>query len=571
MTEPIPTAITAPKKGVSIVWLIPLLALALGGWLTFKYLQEKGVTIEIEFNSATGLAAGKTPIKYRDVEIGRVDEVAFSADLEKVIVTATINREMSAHLTDETRFWVVRARVAAGEVSGLETLLSGAYIGMEPGSGERKRKFFKGLDKPPVLFTENQGSRYHLQSRTLHSFEPGAPVYYRRLKVGEVIDYALTPDGSMFDIEIFVQAPYNRLVSKTTLFWNASGVNLAVGANGLVLNTESLVSVLLGGIAFDNNVTPQEGRPVVPADPGSRYILYKNREAAHNSTYKPGNRLYRVYFDGSARGLNIGAPVTLRGITVGRVTDISLEYDLNDSTFKIPVDLEFEPERISVIGAGPMYAGPTAEELVRRGLRAQLRSGNLLTGQMLINLDVYPELDFKEVYYEGQYAVLPTIPSTIDSLIHNAGEIVDKLSKLPIEAIGRNLNALVASASDIVQSPQLQGSLDNIEQLTRELGLTVTEARGAVGKIDELIEGVDGLVQSGQAEEILSNLQSATGRFDRTLAELETTVAGFQTDSDAYQAMLRLMHELSTAARSLRQMADYLERHPEALIKGKGN
>ena len=302
----------------------------------------------------------------------------------------------------------------------------------------------------------------------------------------------------------------------------------------------------------------------------TRFTLHKSQTTAANSGLKRGDQLYRVYFDGSARGLKVGAPVTLRGITVGYVTDIKLEYDLDDSAFKIPVTIEFEPDRISMTGGQPLATGPSAEELVRRGLRAQLRTGNLLTGQMLIDLDLYPDLEAEQVYYEGEYAVLPTIPTAIDSLMLSVNEILLKLSEIPLEDIGRNLNELLAGASEIANSASLRTSIGNMETLTLQLNDTLGEVRGVITGLDEMVNNINGVVASPQIEQILSNIDSASGKLDQTLGAVDRTVTGFQTDSDAYQSLLRLMHELSAAARSLRQMADYLERHPEALLQGKG-
>lgn len=572
MSESIPTAIVTPKKGFSVVWLIPLLALALGGWLTFTYLHEKGVVIEIEFSSATGLAAGKTKIRYKDVEVGLVDDIVFSPNLETVIVTATINREMRDHLNEKTRFWVVRARVAAGEVSGLETILAGAHIGMEPGESGNKRKLFKALDRPPVLFTDANGSRFQLLSETLHSFEPGAPVYYRRLKVGEVISYKLNPQGTEFNIDVFVHAPYNQLVFEDTQFWNASGVDMQLGADGFQLQTESLVSLLLGGIAFDNlgSQSISLASEINQAASGAVFELYKNKKAAANSGKTRGDRLYRVYFDGSARGLNIGAPVTLRGITVGHVIDVRLEYDLQASTFKIPVTLELEPDRISMTGGEPIETGPSAEELVRRGLRAQLRTGNLLTGQMLIDLDLYPEIEPEQAYYEGDYLVIPTIPNTMDSLMLSLNEIMLKLSELPLVEIGNNLNSMLKGASEITNSGDIRDTISNVKHISLQLNDALAGLEEVVAGMGEVVQGIDEIVHSSEVEQALVNIQSASERLDETLATVDSVVTGYSEDSDAYQSLLRLMHELSGAARSLRQMADYLERHPEALLKGKG-
>ena len=530
MTDTIPEAITTQKRRFSVVWLIPLLALALGGWLTFKYLQEKGIVIQIEFNSAEGLAAGKTKIRYKDVEIGLVDEIRFGRELANVIVTATINRDMARHLGKGTRFWVVRARVAAGEITGLSTLLGGAYINMDPETGTSgKIRSFKGLDKPPVLFTEDQGNEYLLRSTELHALNPGAPVYYRQLKVGEVVSYKLAEAGDEFEIKIFIHDPYNRYIHERTLFWNASGIDITLGADGFEMQTESIVSMLLGGIAFDN-LQDETG---AAAKSGAGYTLYKNQEMAANSAYARAEQKFRLYFDGSARGLNSGAPVTLRGITVGYVTEVHLQYDLKKQEFQIPVTIEFEPDRFSIIGDNTdTDMVPTTEDLVRRGLRAQLQSGNILTGQMLIDLDIYPEAEKEEARWEGDYLVLPTIPTTIDSLVASLSGFLERISRVPLEDIGINLNSV----------------LENL---------------------DTTIKGVDSLVRSSDVSDTLGNVRLASEQLAATLKEIEGVAASFSQDSDAYQALLRTMHELSGASRSLRQMAEYLERHPEALLKGK--
>jgi len=522
LTDTLPEAIISKKSRFSVVWLIPLLALMIGGWLTFKYLNEQGTVIQIEFSSANGLAAGKTKIKYKDVEIGVVDEISFGKNLTNVIVTATINNNMRAYLNTKTRFWVVRARVAAGEISGLGTLLSGAYIGMEPGDGRKKQKQFKGLDKTPVLFTEDHGSQYELRSKTLYSFDTGAPIYYRRLKVGEVLSHKLNEQGTEFHVEIFVREPYDKLVHENTLFWNASGIDLKMGADGLEMQTESMISLLLGGIAFDN----LSNEPGSIAASGSVYPFFKNKSAAANTLRQRGDQLYRVYFDGSARGLATGAPVTLRGITVGHVTDVKLEYDLRDKVFKIPVTIEFEPDKFSIIGnESGDEKPPSAEDLVSHGLRAQLRTGNIITGQMLIDLDLYPDAEPVEVRYEDEYLVLPAIPTTIESLMQSLDGFLTKIGEMPLDEIGINLNGV--------------------------------------------LEGMNTLVNSNDVKTTLSNISLATAQLDKTLEQIDGVAAGLSEDSDAYQEVLRTMRELSGAARSLRQMAEFLERHPDALLKGK--
>jgi paraquat-inducible protein B len=583
LTDALPEAINVPKSRFSVVWIIPLLALMLGGWLTYKYLQEKGTVVQIEFRSADGLTAGKTKIKFKDVEIGVVDDIAFSKNLSNVIVTATISSNMREHLNDKTRFWVVRARVAAGEIKGLGTLLSGAYIGMEPGAGKRKiQKSFKGLAKPPLLFIEDHGTLYTLSADKLHSFETGAPVYYRRFRVGEVISHKLNKQGTKFSIEIFVKAPYDELVFESSLFWNASGIDVKLGADGFKMHTESMIALLLGGLAFDN--LEKEKGPQAQA--GAQFTLYDNRQAATNAEYTKESQQYRLYFDGSARGLSVGAPVTLRGITFGHVTDVSLQYDVRDKSFKVPVTFESERHRLVIVGqASPDEATPTAADLVIHGLRAQLRSGSLLTGQMLIDFDIYPDAEPAEVRYEDEYIVLPTIATSIDSIKRSLSDLLEKLGKMPLDEIGINLNNILKGADELIHSDDVNEIMSSINQAAAQLnnsaeGLNalinsadvesiLSNVSQASEQLNSSAEGIDTLVHSADVKAILNNINQASAQLKQTLIQTSEVTAGLTEDSEVYQEVLRTLRELSGAARSLRQMAEVLERNPEALLKGK--
>ena len=554
MPEPIPEAIAVKKSGFSAIWLIPLIALLIGGWLTFKYLYEKGTVIEIQFSSANGLAAGKTSIKYKDVVIGVVDEITFTPNLENVIVTATIDPGMRKYLNQDARFWVVRARLSAGEVSGLGTLLSGAYIGMElkAGTNDRLKKSFKGLDRPPILLNKQSGTKYTLSADALHSFDAGTPIYYRRLKVGEILDYALDAKGSTFNINIFINAPYDELVREKTLFWNASGIDVKLGADGFEMRTESMISLLQGGIAFDNIEASQV--PLAAAD--SEFTLFNSRQDATNTDYKRSSQLYRVYFDGSARGLSIDAPVTLRGITIGRVIDVNLQYDVRDKNFKIPVTMEFEPGRLDIIGRiSEQEVLPTMQDLVGFGLRAQLRSGNILTGQMLVDFDIYPDAKLALAEREDEFIVLPSVPTPIDSIKNSIADILEKIGKIPLDEIGINLNKTMEGANMLVRSDNIRNTLANIDQASL--------------KLNETMERINTLAGSSDVTLIMKNINQATLQLNKTLEQAGLAAAGLTEDSTAYQELLRTMRELSGAARSLRQMAEYLERNPEALLKGK--
>ncbi|MGH8755394.1 MAG: intermembrane transport protein PqiB, partial [Burkholderiales bacterium] len=261
----IPEAVTAPKsrRTLQLVWLIPLVAALLGGWLAVKTILERGPTITISFKTAEGLEAGKTKIKYKDVEVGVVTSVVLSKDLKRVIATAELVKDAEAYLVEDTKFWVVRARISGGGVTGLGTLLGGTYVGTDIGKSKNKRHDFIGLEEPPVIATDVPGRQFVLRANTLGSLNIGVPVFFRRLQVGQVTAHELDKDGKGVTLKVFVNAPYDQYVNGNTRFWNASGIDITLDATGFKVNTESLVSIVIGGIAFQ---TLAEDAALPPAE-----------------------------------------------------------------------------------------------------------------------------------------------------------------------------------------------------------------------------------------------------------------------------------------------------------------
>ena len=335
----LPEAVVSKRKyQISIVWFVPLIALLIGGWLVYKALSEKGPTVTISFKSAEGLEAGKTKIKYKNVELGQVAEIRLTPNLSEVLVTAELVKEAEDFLSANTRFWVVRARVAAGQVSGLGTLFSGAYIGLDPGKPGLPASQYVGLETPPVVTTDLPGRHFRLYAKRLGSLDIGAPVYYRQIKVGQVVSYKLDEDGGAVTVRVFINDPIDKLVYKNTRFWNASGLDFAIDANGIRVNTESMVTIMVGGIAF---TTPDNLEPGGPADDGETFKLYESRERIFDKTYTEKTR-WILHFQGSVRGLTVGSPVEFRGIRVGQVLDINMEYNAEKGEFLIPVLIAFK-------------------------------------------------------------------------------------------------------------------------------------------------------------------------------------------------------------------------------------
>ncbi|HSM75163.1 MAG TPA: MlaD family protein, partial [Desulfobacterales bacterium] len=387
LPEPV---IRSGKRSLSIVWLVPLAALLIGGWLIYKAVSEKGPEITITFKTAEGLEAGKTKIKCRDVEIGQVQEIALSRDLNQVIVKAQLIKAAAAFLSENSRFWVVRARVSASSVTGLSTVFSGAFIDIDPGAPGKKALHFEGLEEPPIVTTWEKGRHFDLQAERKGSLDVGAPVYYRQIEVGRVAAYSLAPDGTGVTFKVFIRDPYPAFVRENTRFWNASGIDVKLDARGIQVNTESFVSMLVGGVAFD--VIEKFGPPAAAAPENQLFRLFPDRQAAQEETYTTQN-YYLLHFTSSVRGLSPGAPVEFRGVEVGHVVDFRLEFDIEKNTFDIPVLIVIQPGRLHAVGGEdqPGQRLKRIEAFVEKGLRAQLRSGSIVTGQQYVALEFFPD------------------------------------------------------------------------------------------------------------------------------------------------------------------------------------
>ncbi|MCK7576038.1 MAG: MlaD family protein [Chromatiales bacterium] len=545
--DPIPEAVARPRGRLSLVWLIPLVALAVGLWLAVKTWNERGPIVSIEFKSASGLAAGQTRVKFKDVDVGQVKSIDFSHDLKTVIVSAELKRTFDDFLTEHTRFWVERPRVTLSGVSGLDTLVSGAYIALDPGQTGRSRRHFIGLEQPPVITTSEDGGRFRLRAPTLGSLNIGSPVYYRQIQVGQVIGYGLEPDGRGVGIEVFITAPHDALVTPDTRFWNASGLDVSLSAAGVQVDSQSLLSVLIGGIAFG---TPETIDPAQAHDPYPEvFPLYRNREAAHARIYARKER-YLLLFEGTARGLTSGAPVRLKGIDVGRVLDIQLQLDTEALEFRIPVLIEIEPERIVRRGeAAPPEASSDerrlVERLVERGLRAQLKLDSLLSGALYVDLDVDPEAPAGRLVRQGEHLVIPTRAGSLEAMTTQLASVLEKLDAIPIEQIGRDLSRTAAGANALVNAPELKGAVVELEA-------TLSQVRATATRLDREL-----------GPELTKTLREGTATLERARALLSDR-------SPLYVETQRMLQEVAGAARSMRLLTDYLERHPEALLQGKG-
>jgi paraquat-inducible protein B len=555
------TSVPEPKvkkrSGPSLVWLIPLVTALVGGWLIVKTLSEKGPEITITFKTAEGIEAGKTKIKYKDIEIGLVDSVYFSKDFLNVIVKASMEKESASFLRRDTRFWVVKPRLSLRGVSGLGTLLSGAYIEIEPGRGAPQRHFV-GLDAPPVIRADVPGMKIVLLAAKLGSIDIGSPIYYQGLLAGEVLGWELGSDRKSIFIHAFIKAPYDKLVQSNTRFWNVSGMDVSVGSEGVRMRTESVQSLLYGGIAFE---TPDTLEPVKESVEGLVFTLYDSLESIQEQAFIK-KITFILFFEGSVRGLNVGAPVEFKGIKVGSVKDVRLEFDSRDTSFRIPVLIEIEPERIIERGGGEISSPMnTLDTLVERGLRAQLQTGSLLTGQLFVELDMHPDTPVRLVNAGGPFPELPTIPTSLEQMTVSLKRILAKMEKVDMERIGEELlgtlegaNRLTKGASELIQKPEMRTALTDLQE-------SLHSFKSILQKLDQ------------HAEPIAMNLENAIEAGHQALEHVQTTLdltnQVLKPDSPLQYRLIELTEELAETARSIRTLVDLLERNPDSIIFGK--
>lgn len=521
---------TSGRWSVSLVWIVPIVALLVGVSLVVHNRMQAGPVITITFKTGEGLTANKTEVKYRNVVIGHVADVELSEDEKTVTATVKLAKRAVNFTRKDAKFWVVRPRIGAGGISGVDTLLSGDFIGADSGTSNDKVDAFIGLEVPPPITYGEPGRRFTLRTRDLASLDIGSPVYYRKIPVGEVVAYALAGDGKGVDIEVFVKAPNDSFVTADTRFWNASGIDIGVGANGFTVKTESLSSVLIGGIAFGTPEHSQDGAQA-QAQAGHRFDLMADEQIA--MAPPPGKAQYMsLRFDQALRGLKVDAPVEFQGVEIGKVVSVNLDFDLKTERFPIIVGIVIYPQSLGqahtrmleLLNHDPSDEQGTIsiiENFVKHGLRAQARTGNVLTGQLYISLDFYPKAEKVTFDVNARPIRLPTIPGSLDQLQAQLQAMVEKIGKLPLDRIAGNLDS------------------------------SLNELRVGLGQFNA---------------RTLPAIQTSLADVSKTL---KAANAALSEDSPQRERLGEAIDELGRTSRSLRDLTDYLSRHPESLIRGR--
>jgi paraquat-inducible protein B len=514
------------ERPLRIIWLLPVIALGIAGWFLYGSLASRGPKITIQFETADGLEIGKSAIKHKDVILGTVEGFKPIDGFKHVEVTARMNHLSEDYLNTDTKFWIVRPRVSVEGITGLNTLLSGAYIEMSPGGGEKTNEF-TGLETPLLVSPDAKGKVFTLLTDDLGTLAQGSSVIYHGVKVGEILGYQLSTDRPAVAVQIFVNDPYTGLIHNGTKFWNASGVEVSVGAQGLKVAARSLQTIFLGGVMFD---VPKNGVAGPPATAGDKFTLYGDLRHAEDSVYTAKVR-YIIHPEGSLAGLDPGDDVTMFGQKIGQVDDAHIEFNASTGKAEKLVIVGIEPERLNfkdLDAHSPALMSKTSalfESLAVQKMRAQLVASNLLTGQKQIDFGFVDDAPPAKVVLGGAYPEFPMAPP-------------DDLA-----SVIRAAKKALGSADALISSPEMKHSI-------QELDKTLTNLDGITKKTD------------AQIGPLLTQLRSFADSADETLKKASSTSGGGGDLSGT-------LRELRDAARSVRTLADYLENHPESLLRGK--
>jgi paraquat-inducible protein B len=511
------------RSRVPLVWMVPAIAALIGGWLLMQSIRDHGPTVVVSFNDAEGIEAGKTKLRFENIDVGTVKLVTLGSDRHTVDVSIDTARFATPLLVASSRFWVVRPRLGASGVSGLDTLLSGAFIAMDVGDSAEAMRHFVGLENPPAVTGRDSGREFVLDAVDLGSLVVASPIYFRHIQVGQVSAVDLNGDGRGVTVKVFVRRPYDRFVTTDTRFWHASGVDVEVDSAGVHVQSESLSTILAGGIAFDEMPDVQLSHP---AEAGSHFVLTRDRVTAMMPR-DGAPETFVLYFDESLRGLKPGAAIDFLGVDIGTVKAIQVAYQARAGRLRLPVLVNLYPERLRTLVQNGGVALPVEPfrnligRMVDEGLRAQLRTASLMTGQLYVELDFFPRSAALRSHPEQTPMLLPTVPGNIEQIENSFVSLAQKLDRLPLGRIAQDLDrALVSSNRTLDSAHALLGSVQ--ADLVPAARLT-----------------------------------------------LEHTGQAFSPDGSLEADLHMTLTSIGKAADSVKVLTDYLDAHPEALILGK--
>lgn len=525
-----------PRR-LSSVWLIPFIAIALGAWLVWNHYLSLGPIATIAYETGDGVIAGKTKVRCRSVDVGTVVAVNLTGDLQGVRTTIRMDKDARHLLREDSQFWIVRPRVSgAGVISGLGTIVSGSYIELAPGVSDELSSRFVGLERPPVTPLSVPGLRVTLLANEAESLAAGSPISFKGITVGRIESRDFQGDHGEVKFDAFIEDTYAHLVTSNTRFWNAAGIDLSLSADGFRMRTGSLGSLVAGGVEFG---LPEGTDSGAPTSDGTVFRLHQDREKPNNQPIN-ARLTYMLLFKESVRGLRAEAPVEFRGIPVGSVTSISFDHYPQDPDHRVPVLIKIDPDLIADHGHGDDAGTDSISECVQEGLRASLKTGSLLTGQLFVDLDFKPNAEPAEVVQIGEYATLPTASSGLARIEDKLVLVLDKLEALPVEPV-----------------------LDTTTQVLVSIDAATKEAQETLASLTKASESLEALLNSESTQSVPIEIQN-------TLASIQKSLEGVGQDSVLYRDLYRTLDELRDSLQSIRQLADGVERKPNSLLFGKG-
>ena len=519
----------------NIVWVVPILALLIGGWMIWRNLSSQGPVAHIRFETAEGIAAKKTEVRCRSVTVGVVKDVKLADDLKSVIVSVELETDSGDLLRKGTNFWVVRPRVSTTDVSGLDTLINGAYLELDPGPpGGEQVHHFDGLETPSATSRDIPGRRIVLIAEEAGSLTAGSPIYYRGFEVGRIENRKLDVQGERVTFDAFIREEYSTLVKDNTRFWNTSGIDVSAGADGLKLRTPSFQAMVSGGATFG---VPDGIVPGKPVSDGKIFTLFSDEDAAQGSAFNPTMK-FVLLFDQSVRGLKKPAPVEFRGIPIGRVADISFDYLQANDDSRIPVLVEIDPSLLRREAAEKM-GKPDSEflaEAVKRGLRASLKPGSLLTGALFVDVNYYKDAPPAELTKVGEYPSIPTVPGGLENMISAA---LERFQNLPLEAT------------------------------MAKFGTAADEASAAIIEIKETAASTRKMIDSAEFTKLPADLRESLAAFQKLSATFDKSIASYGPEGPLQGDMLRTLDELRNTLRKLSSLTNAIDEKPNSLLFGK--
>lgn len=521
-------------RTISKLWLLPIIALLIGGWMVYYQISNQGSLITINFLSAQGIEAGKTKIKFLNVNVGNVKKVELNSKGDGVTVTARMSKAAEKLLVKDTQFWVVSPKVSLDGISGLNTLISGVYIQLARGVSDELEDNYNALQSPPVTPLGTPGLHITLNSDDQFAYEKGDPITYKGLTVGQFEDLYFNLEERVVYYNAFIKAPYHELITTNTKFWDMTGLNVELKASGLSLETGNIETLLSNGVTFDVPEGMKAGEKIT-----SRYDfdVYPNYQTASDQRYKHFLE-YIILVSDTVRGLVVGAPVEYRGIRIGEVTAIHVANSDNrffTDDVKIPVLIRVQPGRVGLSddedGVATMEKQHT--HWIKNGLKANLRTGNLLTGSLFIELQHYEQQPIETIDNYAGYAVIPTVADQFSNILAKVEEFIDKLNKLP-------LNETMVTANS---------TLLDISDMTSELSKTS--------------ENVNILLSDINAKELSDELKT-------TLLNFSQLSKDFSAGSDNYNEISATLKSLSSLLQELEPVLNQIKHQPNSLIFNSG-